>query len=230
MVDVVDNAHPCKVLKTVSVNDGGGKRNKFEVGGYRNFKEHIREAFKLPHPIESTDGVPDDLKRAAFNVVTKGMHEIARLRNEAMKDCVKAANDLRSEESQLHASLDPCIAKITSNKKICLFKKLLQEVHFEDMEVVSFLQNGVPLTGWETESDLFATRWNPPTTTVECLDGAALWQRKAIMARPFSSEEKDSAHTLWDETRWLKWRWVFWRDLSFREMPLRKSWRLILGV
>ncbi len=163
-------------------------------------KEHIQETLKLPHPIESTEGVPDDLKRAAFNVITKRMHEIARLSNEAMEDCIKAANDLRLDEKRFHASMDPCIAKITANKKICLFKKLLQDVQFEDMVVVSFLHHGVPLTGWEPESNLFAKRWNPPTTTVECLDGTARWQRKAVMARPFSPEEKDAAPTLWGET------------------------------
>ena len=178
----------------------GEKRKQFEVGIFRSYEEHVKCALNLPHPVESTEGVPDDLKRAAFNVVTKGMYEVARLRNEAMKDCLKMANDLKLGEKALHERMNPSLAKITVNKKILLFERLLQEVNFEDMNVVSFLRDGVPLTGWETESNLFAKRWNPPITTVECLDKSAKWQRKSVMTRPFGDEERESAQTLWDET------------------------------
>ena len=96
--------------------------------------------------------------------------------------------------------MDPSIAKITASKKILLFERLLQEIHFEDMGVVSFLSDGVSLTGWEPESDLFAKRWNPATTAVECLESSSKWQRKSIMSKLFSSEEKEAAVTLWNET------------------------------
>ena len=212
LVDEGHDTSSCKVLRTVSIDDGGGKRNKLEIGVYRNFEEHVQEAFQLPHPIESTDGVPDDLKRAAFNVVTKGMREIACLRNKAMRECVDYAYELRLTEKQLHDSMDPYIARIAEKKKICLFEKLLKEIHFEDMDVVSFLQHGVSLTGWEPESNLFSKRWNPPTTTVESLDASAKWQRRAIMARPFGEEEKSIASVLWDET-------MSEVDLGFLEGP-----------
>ena len=199
-VDHVAKDASCKILRTVSTNDGGEKRKQFEVGIFRSYEEHVQCALQLPHPVESTEGVPDDLKRAAFNVVTKGMYEVARLRNEAMKDCLKMANDLKLDEKALHDTMDPSLAKITVRKKILLFERLLQEVNFEDMNVVSFLRDGVPLTGWEPESSLFAKRWNPPITTVECLDKSAKWQRKSVMTRPFGDEERDAAPTLWDET------------------------------
>ena len=108
--------------------------------------------------------------------------------------------------------MDPCIARITAKKRICLFEKLLLEIQFEDMNVVSFLKHGVPPTGWEPESSLFAKRWNPPVTTVESLDASAKWQRRAIMARPFSEDEKAAAPTLWDET-------MSELDLGFLEGP-----------
>ena len=200
-VDNVANNASCKILRTVSTNNGGKKQKQFEVGIFRSYEEHVKCALQLPHPVESTEGVPDDfLKRAAFNVVTKGMHEMARLRNEAMKDGLKLADELKQEEKALHDRMNPSLAKITVNKKILLFERLLQEVNFEDMNVVSFLRDGVPLTGWETESNLFAKRWNPPITTVECLDKSAKWQRKSVMTRPFGDEERESAKTLWDET------------------------------
>ena len=199
LVDNVDSTISCKVLRTLPAS-GGDDKKKFEVGIFRTYEEHVQEALKLPHPIESTEGVPDDLKRAAFNVITKGMYEIARMRNEAMKSCVQMAKDLQESESRLHETMDPSLAKVTSSKRILLFEKLLQEIDFEDMNVVSFLRDGVQLTGWEPESPLFAKRWNPPLTTVECLDGSAKWQRRAVMNRPFGEDEKEAASTLWDET------------------------------
>ena len=65
---------------------------------------------------------------------------------------------------------------------------------------VIILRDGVSLTGWEPELDLFATRWNLPTTAVECLESSSKWQRRAIVSRPFSAEEKETASTLWEET------------------------------
>ena len=117
LVQQIEDTSSCKLLRTVSVDDGGGKRKRLEVGVYRNYTEHIQEAFKLPHPSESTDGVPDDLKRAAFNVITKGMHAIAQLRNEAMKDCIRAASELRLEEKKLHAAMEPSIEKSLQTRR-----------------------------------------------------------------------------------------------------------------
>lgn len=124
-MDHVANDASCKILRTVSTNNGGEKRKQFEVGIFRSYEEHVKCALNLPHPVESTEGVPDDLKRAAFNVVTKGMYEVARLRNEAMKDCLKMASDLKLEEKALHERMNPSLAKITVNKKILLFERLL---------------------------------------------------------------------------------------------------------
>lgn len=160
----------------------------------------MEKAFKLSHPIESTDGVPDDLKRAVFFVMTEGMQMTMEMRNKELKRCIETAKQLEGEEKRLHDEMNPGIAKVTAKKRICLFRKLLEEIHFEDMNVVDFLKQGVPLTGWEPESEIFFKRWNPPTTTVESLDGSAKWQRRAIMMRPFTAEEKDSAEVLWSET------------------------------
>lgn len=212
LMDSVNSSKSYKVLRTVSTTDGGGKRKQFEVGIFRSYEEHVQEALKLPHPIESTDGVPDDLKRAAFNVITKGMYEIAKMRNEAMRSCVDMANELKEQEKTLHGKMDPSLAKVTSNKKILLFEKLLLEIGFEDMNVVSFLRDGVQLTGWEPDSPLFAKRWNPPLTTVESLDRSAKWLRRSVMTRPFGEDEKQAASTLWDET-------IAEVDLGFLEGP-----------
>lgn len=194
----VPQTPPCKLLNTVSTTDGGETRNSYEVDFYNTSEEHLEKAFKLSHLIESTDGVPDDLKRAAFFVMMEGMQKTMELRSKELKRCIEIAKQLEGEETKLHNEMGPGIAKVTAKKRICLFRKLLEEINFED--VVVFLQKGVPLTGWEPESDIFFQRWNPPTTTVESLDGSAKWQRRAIMMRPFTTEEKDSAEVLWNET------------------------------
>ena len=50
LVDHIADPSSCKILRTVSIDNGGEKRKRLEVGTYRNYTEHIQEAFKLPHP------------------------------------------------------------------------------------------------------------------------------------------------------------------------------------
>ena len=68
------------------------------------------------------------------------------------------------------------------------------------MEVVRYMREGVPLTGWEDESALYKQRWAPPTMTTEQLDHSALWRRKALMGTAFTDEERGLAKLLMEET------------------------------
>ena len=158
---MLQTMHLAKSCEQFSTNNGGEKRKQFEVGIFRSYEEHVQCALQLPHPVESTEGVPDDLKRAAFNVVTKGMYEVARLRNEAMKDCLKMANDLKLEEKALHDRMNPSLAKITANKKILLFEETSARgelrghercILFERWSPIDRLGNGIKSFRQEMES------------------------------------------------------------------------------
>ena len=54
---------------------------------------------------------------------------------------------LEADERKLHASIDPGVERIVHSKSILLFKRMLQDIQYDDMEVVDILVNGVSLTG-----------------------------------------------------------------------------------
>ena len=137
--------------------------NGFQVGWYYSPKEHVDIATKMAHPCESDAAVPDDLKIALFNVLTKGLHEIARERTELLKGMIHRANDLRDEESRFKKTLDPEVADVVKNKRLLLFRWLLDEIAFEDPVVIDHMEKGVKLVGWEDDSPLYSKRCSAPT-------------------------------------------------------------------
>ena len=69
---------------------------------------------------EWSAAVPDDLKFALFNVLAKGLHEVARERTELLREMIKRANDLKEDESRFKTTLDPEVADVVKNKRLLL--------------------------------------------------------------------------------------------------------------
>ena len=200
-VDEIPTNEHSKLLRKVSTTTGEKEGNmKYEIGIYHSYEEHMQSACQLAHPTESTKGVPDDLKRAAHWVLTEGISQVASKRMELFKQCLEKARQLENEERELKRFLHPSVASVVKDKRICLFKWLLEDIGFEDMSVVDILTQGVELTGWEPESAIFATRWAPPTLTNELLDESAVWRRETLRHKVFSEDEKLAADVLWNET------------------------------
>ena len=78
-VDLVDNID---TVDNIDVGPDNSALNSFRVGWYYSPKEHVDIATKLEHPCESDAAVPDDLKIALFNILTKGSYAVAKERTE----------------------------------------------------------------------------------------------------------------------------------------------------
>ena len=153
-------------------------------------------ATKMAHPCESDAAVPDDLKIALFNVLTKGLHEVARERTELVKGMIHRANDLRDEESRFKKTLDPEVADVVKNKRLLLFRWLLDEIAFEDPVVIDHMEKGVKLVGWEDDSPLYSKSCSAPTITETQLNSDAVWRRKALRGRSSALGEAELADQL----------------------------------
>ena len=140
-------------------------------------------ASKMDHPCKSDMAVPDDLKIALFNVLTKGLHEVAKERTEFLKEMIKRANDLRDEEPKFKKTLDPEVADVAKNKRLLLFHWLMSEIAFEDPVVIDHMEKGVKLVGWEVDSPLYSKRCSAPTISETQLNSDAVWRRKALKGR-----------------------------------------------
>ena len=173
-IDMVDNTEVGLDINTL---------NSYRVGWYYSPKEHVDIATKLEHPCESDAAVPDDLKIALFNILTKGLHEVAKERAEILKGMINRANDLRVEEARFKKTLDPEVADVVKHKRLLLFRWLLDEIAFEDPVVIDHMEKGVKLVGWEDDSLLYSKRCAAPTITETQLNSDAVWRRKALRGR-----------------------------------------------
>ena len=181
-------------------DDGEIPVERYKVGIYFNPCDHLQMALGLQHPAFTHKGVPDDLKRAVFFVATRSMADVASFRISMLSECVDIAKRLSLAEKLAKVKMDKNVADVTKSKRIELWDKLLSQVGFEDINVVKYMREGVPLTGWEDKSPLYKQRWSPPTLTTEQLDHSAVWRRKALMGKPLTDEERDLAKLLMEET------------------------------
>ena len=192
---------PCKILPATTAGEEVEQQGReVTVGIYKTMQQHVHEAKTLTHPIESSEGLPSCLKDATMTILTRSPGEAADLRVKGLRTCIEIAEQLKSAETTTRQAMDSEVSSVTVNKRIELFRRLLADISFPDLSIVDALQYGVRLTGWEPESQLYETRWNPPTLSVEMLDSQALWRRKAMMGKPMSEEERLLAPQLWKET------------------------------
>ena len=163
-------------------------------------KKHVDIATKLEHPCESDAAVPDDLKKALFNILTKRLYVVAKERTDFLREMINRANALRDEESRFKKTLDPEVADAVKNKRLLLWRWLLDEIAFEDPIVIDHMEKGVKLVGWEDDSPLYSKRRSSPSITETQLNSDAVWRRKALRGRASAPGEEELADQLWGET------------------------------
>ncbi|CAE7480278.1 unnamed protein product [Symbiodinium necroappetens] len=95
------------------------------------------------------------------------------------------------EEQALHRSKPDWMQEILRGKRILLFRHLLQQHGYDDMEVVDLLSDGSHLVGASPKPACFEARLRLAKMTPECLREAAPDLRAAIVANPrkVSSDE-----------------------------------------
>lgn len=169
------------------------------MGIYRTCEQHLEAAFNIEHPVESATRLPEELLEASSSILACSFSDTVMRRVKQLKASVDLAATLTQQENRTRESMDKMVNHVTRNKKIELFRSMLQQTDFPDMSVVDVLQYGVKLTGWEPSSPLYSKRINPPMSE-EMLDAQAVWRRRAMTGKPMSEEESLLAPQLWAET------------------------------
>ena len=103
-----------------------------------------------------------------------------------MKNLLQArltAAKLRTQEEQLHGDLPPSLAKVLHKKNLLLWEQLLVQYNYDDLEVVKFMKEGVPLVGCHDSPACYPLELNPATLSETDLRNSAVWRRKATLNR-----------------------------------------------
>ena len=168
-------------------------------GVYHTPEEFVRKAAQAGHPQSLETCLPEVLKRALQS--HKNQTSIARIkkRTVVMREWVKRADSLKSQEHELKSRLDPHAKHILSHKKILLWKSLLEEHKYPDMAVVSELLEGTKLIGETDTTGLWPAKFVPATISEIELYEIGARERESICNKVKETpSETDPA--VWDKT------------------------------
>ena len=161
-------------------------------------QEHFEAAKELEHPATTTSSIPDVLRKNIFELATLGSQEIARRRKTALNQIVDMAEQIPLQpEAEYEMSH---VFDITKLKHLPLFRKLLEETQFPDMDVCRALEEGVALVGSEPESSLFTKRYKPFLLTPQQLDSQAMLRRRSMLEKPPAAIPPSQLQVLLNET------------------------------
>ena len=168
-------------------------------GVYHTPEEFVRKAAQAGHPQSLETCLPEVLKQALQS--HRNQTSIARIkkRTVVMREWVKRADSLKSQEHELKSRLDPQAKHILSHKKIFLWKSLLEEHKYPDMAVVSELLEGTKLIGETDTTGLWPAKFVPATISeIELYDISA--RERESICNKVKETPSETDRAVWDKT------------------------------
>ena len=113
------------------------------VGTWHTPEQFVSKAQRITHPMD--ENALEKITLEAFDIVV--IMDPRLLAIERKKNLLKAKikeKQMHRDEAGLHASLSASVEQVVHDKKIILWKSLLQECGYDDMDVVDFMTKGVP--------------------------------------------------------------------------------------
>ena len=159
---------------------GGASMGISKVGQFHSVKQFLDKAMSLHHPIDTFNPVPHSTQKAIFNILTKGPSEIAMERIGTIKHILELDRKLQDKEKAFHKTLPPYMRRVLKGKKTLLFKELLRETSYDDMEVCDFVQGGIQLFGHHSVPPYASTKIVAAVSTADQLQRESVWRRKAL--------------------------------------------------
>ena len=96
----------------------------------------------------------------------RGTEAIADQRVEQCKKILKLVSDCKEDEDRLHSSMHPDVARVLQGKRLLVWKQLLIEKGYEDVQVVEETISGFPLVGPSTVTEVFPLGATPAQQSI----------------------------------------------------------------
>ena len=177
----------------------------------------MSKAKKAKHPMDE-NALESITLEAISTIVTTDPKLVAIERKKSLLKARITDKQLQQDENLLHSKLPASVEKVVKDKKLLLWKSLLLECGYDDMEVVDFLIQGVPLVGTHNHPSCYAMKVKPATLTEAELRGSAAFCRRALESRKPQTDEPVFVEHL-EETAseaWVLGRAILIRSRSHR--------------
>ena len=181
------------------------------VGFFHTPEQFLSMAKTAAHPMDTADHI-EPVTKEAINFNLKNHPDLVKI--ERRKNLLQArlmAKQLEAKEKELHSNLPGCLEKVLANKKLLLWKGLLEKYGYDDMGVCDLMFRGVPLVGQHDTPSCYPEKVKLATLTEDDLRKSAKWRRAAIIGRQCYQEDDHVAHLMQATTEEV--------DLGFLEGP-----------
>ena len=132
-------------------------------------QEFVLQARKAGHPSHMHLGIPPALKQAIDKIARLSSSELAKIRASQSRRWLARASQLQEAEQKFKESLPLHIQQSLQNKRVLLFKEMLEASHYPDKAVADDLARGFSLVGHLALPEGWAPDFRPATLSLEDL-------------------------------------------------------------
>ncbi len=161
----------------------------------------VKKAVDSQHPFLKGTGVPWELQQAINKHLEWTDAQLCKYRLDWCKRWLIRAKELDHLEKQDASSRPEHVAKLTSGKRILLTKEILEELQYDDINVLSLMQDGATLAGEIEPTGIFQAQFKPCLITMEQLQKDAVRRNDFILNLTKSSGDRELDERLLSETR-----------------------------
>ena len=147
-----------------------------------------QQAKEVSHPVDSVIAV-ESLSAEAVDVCMRMSDEqLVQQRKLAVLKLRIKAKTLEKQEQELHKTFQPWFEKVVAKKKLLLWESLLREFAFDDLGVIKFMMEGVPIVGQHDTPTCFKSKLKPAVISEAQLRESAEARREAMILKSHQQE------------------------------------------
>ena len=162
--------------------------------------EFVANAHKAGHPLSLVSNLPPVLKEVIKLYSCTNAAQRAQLRTSVCKSWVVRARQLHDSEVEFKKSLHSDAQVVLKQKRLLLYKELLQQAEYPDMQVFDEFCHGTKLTGRYQATGLWPSKLKPATMTEDKLREIACLERRKILQSTLSCGDPVVDKAVWDQT------------------------------
>ncbi|CAK8994255.1 Uncharacterized protein SCF082_LOCUS3853 [Durusdinium trenchii] len=165
-------------------------------------EKFVQEAVTAGHPSQYESFLPKILHQALEAHKALSDAELVKLRLKWVKKWTERSQtlELRASERDLKASLPQHAKTILKDKKIALWKEMLEDLQYEDMGVVDELVEGTKLLGEVPLTNVFPQHFKPAEFSVEDAKQESQTLREVVLKKTRSSGDRDLDAEVFEKT------------------------------
>ena len=180
-----------------------GDHHPFEVvfGLPWTWDAFVGRAVKSQHPFLSGSGVPTELQLAIDTHIEWSNEQLCKYRLDWCKKWLVRAKQLDKLEKESNSSRPAHVAEVTKGKRILLTKEILEELNYDDLGVLSLMEEGATLAGEIEQTGIFQAQFKPCLITMDQLQEDSVRRNEFILSLTKSSGDRALDEKLLEETR-----------------------------